>query len=97
VHLQLANTIGTTPRTDQTGYPLLHLFYHLVLAWKLFQKVSGKGSRLVLKTTGRLQAYEELKPAEKYFFLLETFWVDADWEKLQVGYSRYFLYTVPKV
>jgi len=42
----------------------------------------------------RLQAYEELKPAEKYFFLLETFWVDADWEKLQVGYV---LYTVPEV
>ncbi|MHC1611576.1 MAG: plasmid pRiA4b ORF-3 family protein [Candidatus Methanospirareceae archaeon] len=88
----------TTPRTDQTGYPLLHLFYHLVLAGKLFQKVSGNGSRLVLKPTGRLQAYEELKPAEKYFSLLETFWVDADWRKLQVGYSSwYFLYTVPEV
>lgn len=88
----------TTPRTDQTRYPLLHLFYHLILAGKLFQKVSEKGSRLVLKPTGRVQAYEELKPAEKYFFLLETFWVDADWEKLQVGYFLHtFLYTVPEV
>lgn len=73
----------TTPRTDQTLYPLLHLFYHLALAGKLFQKVSEKGSRLALKPTGRLQLYEELKLVEKYFFLLETFWVDADWEKLQ--------------
>ncbi|MBE0515888.1 MAG: plasmid pRiA4b ORF-3 family protein [Methanophagales archaeon] len=88
----------TTPRTDQTLYPLLHLFYHLVLAGKLFQKVTGKGSRLVLKPTGRLRTYEELKLTERYFFLLETFWVDADWEKLQVEYLLHsFLYTVPKV
>jgi len=88
----------TTPRTDQTLYPLLHLFYHLILAGKLFQKVSGKGSRLVLKPTGRLQAYEELKLTEKYFFLLETLWIDADWKKLQVEYSWHsFLYSVRDV
>jgi hypothetical protein len=67
-------------------------------AGKLFQKVSGKGSRLVLKTTGRLQAYEELKHTEKYFFLLETFWVDADWEKLNVEYLwQSPLYSAPDV
>jgi len=70
----------TTPRTDQTLYPLLHLFYHLILAGKLYQKVSGKGSRLGLKPTGRLQAYEELKLTEKYFSLLGTLWIDADWK-----------------
>ncbi len=88
----------TTPRTDQTRYPLLHLFYHLVLAGRLFQKVTGKGSRLVLKPTGRLRTYEELKLTERYFFLLETFWVDADWEKLHAEYPWHsFLYTVPEV
>lgn len=88
----------TTPQTDQTLYPLLHLFYHLVLAGKLFQKSPGKGDRLVLKPTGRLQLYEELKPAEKYFFLLETLWVDANWEKLQGGYFGHSsLSTVPMV
>jgi hypothetical protein len=88
----------TTPRTDQTRYTLLHLFYHLILAGKLFQKVSGKGSRLVLKTTGRLQAYEELKHTEKYFFLLETLWIDADWEKLNVEYLwQSPLYTATEV
>ncbi|MEA1863642.1 MAG: hypothetical protein U9N46_00335, partial [Euryarchaeota archaeon] len=30
----------TTPRTSQSLYPLLHLFYHLVLAGELFRKVS---------------------------------------------------------
>jgi hypothetical protein len=88
----------TTPRTDQALYPLLHLFYHLALAGKLFQKVPEKGSRLALKPTGRLQLYEELKLAEKYFFLLETLWIDADWKKLQAGYfGNSPLYTVPTV
>ena len=89
---------GTTPRTAQTLYPLLHLFYHLALAGKLFQKVSEGGSKLVLKPTGRLQLYEELKPAEKYFFLLETLWIDADWGKLQAGhFGRSPLYNFPPV
>ena len=88
----------TTPRTDQTRYTLLHLFYHLILAGKMFQKVSGKGGRLVLKPTERLQVYKELKHAEKYFFLLETLWIDADWEKLNVEYLwQSPLYTAPKV
>jgi hypothetical protein len=88
----------TTSRTGQSLYPLLHLFYHLVLAGKLFQKVSEKGSRLVLKPTERLQVYEELKPTERYFFLLETFWVDADWKKLQEGcFGGSPLYIVPHV
>ena len=58
-----------TPRTPQTFYPLLHLFYHLSLAGKLFQKAAG-GRRQILEPTDRLPLYEALKPAEKYFFLL---------------------------
>lgn len=87
----------TTPKTDQTLYPLLHLFYHIALAGKLLQKVSEKG-RMVLKPTERLQAYEELTVTENYFFLLETLWTDADWKKLQAGYFRQSpLYTIPEV
>jgi hypothetical protein len=89
--------LDTTPRTDQTVYLLLHLFYHLILAGKLFQKVPEK-ARMILRPTGRLQLYEELKPTEKYFFLLETFWVDTDWEKLQAGYfGRSHLNMVPDI
>lgn len=75
----------TVTRTTQIYYPLLHLFYHLVLGGKLFQKVPEK-DRMVLKSTDRLQLYEDLKPTEKYFFLLETFWTDTDWGELQAGY-----------
>ncbi|KAF5415089.1 MAG: hypothetical protein C5S48_06960 [Candidatus Methanogaster sp.] len=84
-----------TPRTGQGMYPLLHLFYHLVLAGKLFRKVSEKG-RLALKPTERLQAYEELKLTERYFFLLETFWIDTDWKTLKEGcFGGPSIYTVP--
>ncbi len=75
----------TVTRTTQTYYPLLHLFYHLALGGRLFQKVPEK-DRMVLKSTDRLQLYEDLRPAEKYFFLLETFWTDTDWDKVQAGY-----------
>lgn len=86
----------TTPRTSQGVYPLLHLFYHLVLAGKLFRKVSEKGSRLALKPTDRLQAYEELNLTERYFFLLETFWIDTDWETLKEGcFGGPSMYIVP--
>jgi len=87
----------TTPRTRQTLQPLLHLFYHLSLAGRLFQKVPGKGGKLVLKPTERLKLYEALKPTERYFFLLETFWVDADWKKLMGGYFEEPLYSSPLV
>jgi len=76
---------NTVIRTTQNFYPLFHLFYHLILGGNLFQKVYEKG-RLVLKPTDRLQLYEDLKPAEKYLFLLETFWTDTDWDELQAGY-----------
>lgn len=87
----------TTPRTRQTLHPLLHLFYHLSLAGRLFQKVPGKGGKLALKPTERLKLYEALKPAERYFFLLETLWIDADWMKLVGGYFEEPLYSAPLV
>ena len=77
----------TTTRTRQTLYPQLHLFYHLALAGKLFHKVPDRGGKLVLEATGRLAQYEGLKLTERYFFLLETFWVDCDWKKLQSGHG----------
>lgn len=90
--------LDNTPRTAQTLYPLLHLFYHLGLSGKLLQKAAGKGGRMVLEPTERLELYEALKPAERYFFLLETLWVDADWQQLQAGYfGRISPYALPLV
>ncbi|MCK8825739.1 plasmid pRiA4b ORF-3 family protein [Fuchsiella alkaliacetigena] len=72
----------TTKRSRQRIYPVLHLFYHLVLAGKLFKKES-RGSKSLLVPTERLEEYQELTLTEKYMFLLETFWVDCDWDQLQ--------------
>lgn len=74
-----------TPRTRQAMYPMLSLFYRLGLAGKLFRKAPGKGGKQVLETTDRLAMYNALKPPEKYFFLLETLWVDTDFKKLDPG------------
>lgn len=86
---------GIAPLADQRSYPMLHLFYHLALAGKLFQKSLGKENRFFLKQTARVQLYEGLKPAEKYFFLLETLWTDVNWDKLQDASRGEFQFRVP--
>jgi hypothetical protein len=53
----------------------LHLYYHLALAGKLFRKIAHKTQKK-LQATERLAAYRALTPAERYFFLLETLWMD---------------------
>jgi len=94
----LQSDLKSIPQKDQNLYPLLHLFYHLALAGKLVQKGAGKGSRVVLKPTDRIQLYNMLNCTEKYMFLLETFWVDANWAKLQAGYfGRSPLLMVPQI
>jgi len=71
-----------TPRTSQELYPLLHLFYHLIFYGRLFEKISVGSQKVKIQKTDRMEEYLALTPTEKYFFLLETFWVDCDWNKL---------------
>lgn len=70
------------PNYQQYAYPLLNLFYHVALAGRLFYKAQAKGDRFELQPTERYRMYQDLRPAEKYFFLLETLWIDVDWEDL---------------
>lgn len=65
-----------TPRTPQKCYPQLDLYYHLALAGNLLKKTPQKSST-VLQPTDRIDIYRSLSAAEKYFFLLETLWVDC--------------------
>lgn len=62
------------PQTAEFFYPHLNLFYHLALQGNLFVRTH----KLRLQKTERLHLYEPLTPTEKYFFMLETFWVDVD-------------------
>ncbi|KYK33613.1 MAG: hypothetical protein AYK18_04605 [Theionarchaea archaeon DG-70] len=68
--------------TAKFSHPYLTLFYYLAVKGNLFTKTS----RLHLQSTERLTEYNQLTAPEKYFFLLETFWVDTDWSEL-LNYS----------
>ena len=70
-----------TPRTPQRFYPRLHLFYNLALAGGLFQQIQS-GASIVLEPADRLYDFRSLSDAGKYFFLLETLWVDCPFPEL---------------
>jgi len=74
---------GVTVRTGQEFYPQLHLFFHLAQAGRLIQKESGKGNKAILQLSGRAEDYCKLTATEKYFFLLETLWVDVKWMQIE--------------
>ena len=80
-----------TPEISRFFYPYLSLFYYLALKSSLFIKTD----KLKLQKTERLTIYEHLTPNEKYFFLLETFWVDTFWGELLRRRSS--LSIIPKV
>lgn len=83
-----------TSYTEQIYYPYIHFFYYLVLSGRLFEKVSGKGGKMILHPTERAALYKELTDVEKYFFLLETFWVDVDWAKLADTSDNLIIYSL---
>lgn len=55
----------------------------MAILWSgLLEIAQVKAVKLQLMETDRLRLYNELTAVEKYFFLLETFWVDVNWERL---------------
>jgi hypothetical protein len=78
-----------TATSDQHAYPLLNLFYHLGLAARLFRTSQQRNSQQALLPTERLTLFYQLTPSEKYITLLETLWVDADWDHLVGEKLRY--------
>ncbi|XJZ28095.1 plasmid pRiA4b ORF-3 family protein [Bacillota bacterium Lsc_1132] len=89
---------NTTSYSEQEMYPLIHFFHFLGLSGRLLEKVPGKAGQLQLKVTDRYKLFIELTDTEKYFFLLETFWVDVNWDmlmgddshRLSIGFSEVF-------
>jgi hypothetical protein len=49
----------------------------------LIHKESGKGNKAFLQISSRAKDFCELNPTEKYFFLLETLWVDIKWGQIE--------------
>jgi hypothetical protein len=79
---------GITVRTGQEFHPELHLFFHLSQAGRLVQRHSGKGNKIVLQVSTRAEDFLKLKATEKYFFLLETLWVDIKWSQIESSIFR---------
>jgi hypothetical protein len=73
---------GVTPKSTQLNYPLLHMFYNLTISGKLFVEQAVSGKKIVLKSTDRLNNFNELSSTEKYIFLLEVLWMDCNFENL---------------
>lgn len=69
-------------RTPQYKYLLLNFFYYLALAGKVL-KIDYSHSIKYLIQGKNYEAYKKLSEVEKYLFLLETFWLDCDLEKMQ--------------
>lgn len=68
--------------TQQTHYPYIHFFYLLALKSHLIEKKLSESDQASLHVTERWSIYMQFTPAEQYFLLFETFWVDVDWEEL---------------
>ena len=84
-----------TAKSNQLAYPMLHLFYSLVVESKLFVEQKIKGGKLALRPTERVEMFKQLNDLEKYFSILEMLWVDCDFEKLEFqSYGRLDVYKV---
>lgn len=71
----------TTSYSQQENYPYIHFIYHLALYGGLIEKLSIDSNQPKLRVTDRWNKFKKLSDAEKYFFLLETFWVDLNWTR----------------
>ncbi|OAS21352.1 plasmid pRiA4b ORF-3 family protein [Paenibacillus oryzisoli] len=79
---------GRTKTSDQDTYPLLHLYYHICIAAGFFSIIQAKSGKATLERTERLSLFLQMNETEQYMCLLETFWVDVNWDDLQYG-ERY--------
>jgi len=70
-------------RTPQYKYLLLHFFYNLSTAGKILKIDYSRSTKYLIKDKNFV-LYKKLSESEKYLFLLETFWLDCDWEKMQL-------------
>jgi hypothetical protein len=70
------------PRSNQDDFTLLNTFFYIAEASELIiaQGNQRNSKKELIFNPKRLKAYAELTDAEKYFFLLETFWCFMDWD-----------------
>lgn len=69
-----------TMHSDQIAYPYLDFLFQIALRGKLITKITEYSGSAWFRVTDRVSLFQNLSHAEKYLFILETFWVDTDWE-----------------
>lgn len=80
---------NATNNKEQEFYPYIHLLFTLAVNGKLFHKQDGAKGRLYIEPAEKLDQYFDLTGLEKYYFLLETLWVDTNWAYvMKRGYNR---------
>jgi hypothetical protein len=75
---------ASAPRTDAEYGLLLGLFQRLCLDGRLCVLGKARG-KVKMTPTDRLAAFRAMAPAGKFMALLETLWVDCNWERLPLG------------
>lgn len=86
-HLQQVNDIlsvkaeSVNTYSSQEFYPYINFIFQILLAGRLVDIHSNR-KNLILGDSDRLTSFKEFTASEKYCFLLETFWVDMDWDDL---------------
>lgn len=70
--------------SSQEFYPYIDFIYRLGISSRMLEMQTVR-STPVLRTTDRLTLFNGFSVAEKYCSLLETFWVDMDWDDLVSG------------
>ncbi|WP_432409233.1 IS1096 element passenger TnpR family protein [Wukongibacter sp. M2B1] len=87
-----------TERSTQLSYPRLHFLCNLAVSGKLVKEENIKSNKIALIPTERQQMFNKLNNIEKYIFLLETLWIDCDFEKMQYQtYDWMKIYTVKRI
>jgi hypothetical protein len=76
-----------TTRTQERFFPNLFLVKILLLQAGVVEVVDQKKGKSLLKSTPSMQGFKELSPAEQYFFLVEIFMVECDWEEITDAFN----------
>lgn len=79
--------LDVNEKSNQIGYPLLHLFFELALNLELIQRKAIGSTNVVVINKENMTNFKALTISEQYVSLLNCFWTKADWRELQG--SRY--------
>lgn len=86
-HLQQLNEIlsvkaeSANTYSSQEFYPYIDFIFQIMLTGRLVE-IHTNRKNLIPRDSDRLTSFKEFTDSEKYCFLLETFWVDMDWDEL---------------